>query len=537
MCGHPLKILSFFLVVALLGLGCQGPVDAERESGGDHQAGTLSRGNGGDPGTLDPALAEDVHAFNVLLDLYEGLVVQGADGTLSPGAATAWNVSGDGLRYRFALRKDARWSNGQALIAQHYVDGMRHVVAQGSRSPNAFLLSPMENFAAVSRGELPPELLGIAAPNDHTIEIRLSQPAAYFPGVLAMPVAFPRLKDKHSDPRAFKEASYFVGNGPYVLDAWQIGSHIRLRKNASFHSASGVSIDTVEYFAVEDPSTEYNLYRTGELDITSTIPPAAFSTVSVERPNEVRVSPALAVYYLAFDLSEPPMNVLAAREALSMAIDRDRLTQLLGRGEQAAYSLVPPGVSAHDMAEYSWKDLAPHDRENTARRAYAEAGYDSESPMTVTLTYDAGDVHETVALIVSSMWQEILGANVELEKLEWKIFLETRTQRNNWQIMRFAWFGDYDDASTFTDIFRSDSLQNLPGYRNNDYDEILRLASAQNDPVYRAQSMSTAERALLDDYPIVPLYFYVNKHLVNPRVQGFLPNVLDRHATRTLTLR
>jgi oligopeptide transport system substrate-binding protein len=532
-----MKIFTFSIVVALLAAACDEPVHPEREPAGEYRTGTLRRGNGGDPGTLDPALAEDVHAFNVLLDLYEGLVVQDADGTLSPGAAMAWDVSGDGLRYRFTLRRGVHWSNGQSLVAQHFVDGVRHVAAQGSQSPNAFLLSAVEKFDAVSRGELPVELLGIAAPDDYTVEITLSQPAGYFPGVLAMPIAFPRLMQKHGDPRAFKQASYFIGNGPYLLDEWQIGSHIRLRKNPAFHAAAEISIDSVEYFAVEDPNTEYNLYRTGELDITSTIPPAAFSIVSAERPNEVRISPALAIYYLAFDLSEPPLNGLAARQALSMAIDRERLTQLLGRGEQAAYNLVPPGVTAHDSAEYLWKDLTPNDREVAARRAYTEAGYDSESPMSVKLTYDAGDVHETVALVVSSMWQEILGANVELEKLEWKIFLDTRTQRDNWQVMRFAWFGDYDDASTFTDIFRSDSLQNLPGYRNSDYDEILRLASAENDTDYRRRLMSAAERVLLEDYPVVPLYFYVNKHLVNSRVEGFLPNVLDRHATRTLSLR
>jgi oligopeptide transport system substrate-binding protein len=343
--------------------------------------------------------------------------------------------------------------------------------------------------------------------------------------------------NKHGDPRAFKQASYFVGNGPYLLDEWQIGSHIRLRKNPAFHSAAEISIHSVEYFAVEDPNTEYNLYRTGELDITSTIPPAVISTVSLERPDDVRVSPALALYYLACDLSEPPMNDLAARKALSLAIDRDRLTKLLGRGEQAAYNLVPPGVAGHDPAQYAWTHLASADRERAARRAYADAGYDSQSPMTVKLTYDAGDVHEKVALIVGSMWREVLGANVKLEKLEWKIFLDTRAQHANWQIMRFAWFGDYDDASTFTDIFRSDSLQNLPGYRNIHYDEILGRANALYDPVDRGRLMSAAERMLLDDYPILPLYFYVNKHLVNPRVQGYLPNVLDRHSTRTLTLR
>ncbi|HSD69549.1 MAG TPA: peptide ABC transporter substrate-binding protein [Woeseiaceae bacterium] len=528
---------AFLCAAGLLAAACEPPAGRGPGSPGDGRSGALKRGNGGDPGTLDPAAAEDVHAFNVLIDLYEGLVVQDADGALVPGAAAVWEVSEDGTRYRFALRKSARWSNGEPLLARHFVDGIRHVAGAGSRSPNAFLLSPLENFAAVSRGELPAERLGIIATGDHSLELKLSQAARYFPSVLSMPIAFPRLIDEHANPKAFTEAAHFVGNGPYLLEEWRIGSHIRLRKNHAFRAASEVSIEAVEYFAVEDPHTEYNLYRTGELDITSTIPPSVLADARQERPDEVRISPALAVYYLAFDLSEPPMSVIEARKALSMAIDRHTLTEVLARGEQAAFNLVPPGVSEHDPAEYSWKGLPRGQREQAARQAYAKAGYSSASPMTVKLTYDAGDVHEQVALIVSSMWEEVLGANVELEKLEWKIFLDTRAQHANWQIMRFAWFGDYDDASTFTDIFRSDSLQNLPGYSSRQYDELLDIAGTQSDPVLRRKLMSSAERVLIDDYPIVPLYFYVNKHLVDPRVEGFLPNALDRHATRTLSLR
>lgn len=531
----PSNMLAALVATATLLAACGGSTDPE--SIDPLRAEVLKRGNGGEPESLDPALAEDVHAFNVLLDLYEGLVALDADGSAIPGASVGWTVSEDGRLWRFDLRRDATWSNGEPLLAQHFVDGIHHVVGPESRSPTAFLLDVLENFEGVMKGDLPPNALGVDAPDKFTVQFRLARPAPYFAGILAMPVAYPRLLDIHADPAAFKSAGQFVGNGAYVLDEWQVGSHVRLKRNELFHSAGDVPIKTVEYLAIEDPVREYNLYRTGELDITNSIGPTAFADIKATRPDEVSVSPGLAVYYLAPDLSEPPMNVRELRKALSMAVDRNQLVKLLGRGEVAAFNLVPPGVSDYETAEYDWKDMPDEARENASRVAYSAAGYSKESPLKITLTYDAGDIHEKVALAVSSMWHEILGVEVTLEKLEWKLFLDTREQRSTWEIMRFSWFGDFDDPINFVGLFTSTSLQNLPGYRNAHFDSLLQLADVQEDPAKRKSQMHEAETIFLEDYPIIPLYFPVNKHLVSPRVLGFVPNSMDRHASRTLKLR
>jgi oligopeptide transport system substrate-binding protein len=152
------------------------------------------------------------------------------------------------------------------------------------------------------------------------------------------------------------------------------------------------------------------------------------------------------------------------RQALTMAIDRETLVKVLGRGEQAAFGIVPPGVANHVSAHFSWENMTADDRQAAAQDLLRQAGYDDDHPLHFRLTYDTGDVHETVALAVSSMWQDVLGIEVGLDKKEWKYFLATREDRSAWQVMRFAWIGDYNDPGTFTDIFRSDSQQNLPGY-------------------------------------------------------------------------
>ena len=530
-----MALVLLIAIAPLLG-ACDRP-NAVTATPGDTAAAVLRRGNGGEPGSLDPALAEDEHAFNVLLDLYEGLLITEADGSISPGVAASWTVSPDGLTYRFKLRDDAVWSNGVPVMAQHFVAGFRHAVHSGSQSPSVFLLSPLRNYQRVLQGELPATALGIRAEDERTVVIELDQPASYFPGILAMPIALPRLPGVHDDAASFRLPSKFVGNGPYVLQEWQPGGALKLRRSETFHAAQSVAIEFVQYLPLTDPAAEFNLYRSGELDITATIPSAAFAAIRAERPDEVRVTPGLALYYLAYDLSGPPFDNAALRKALSMAIDRERLVEMLARGEQPAYGLVPPGVKGHVPAPYAWRAASRKDRERQAREAYSAAGFHGGQAPAIRLTYDAGDVHEKVALAVRSMWQDVLGIDVSLQRMEWKMFLATRDDRSAWQIMRFSWVGDFDDASTFTDLFITGGQQNLPGYSNPQYDNLLRQASASNDASARRPLMTEAERLLLDDYPIVPLYFYVNKHLVGERVQGFEPNVLDRHPSRFITLR
>ena len=517
------------LAVCLAGCGTREP-EAKLPGGGDPSS--LRRGNGGDPGSLDPVLAEDLHAFNVLLDLYEGLLTVATDGSIVPGVAESWTVSPDGREYRFRLRADARWTNGTRVVAQHFVHGFRHAVRPASRSPNAFLLAPVANFQPVLDGALPPEALGIRAEGDDRVVIELARPAAWFPTVLTMPIALPRLPGIHDEAASFSVPARFVGNGPYRLDEWSPGGAIRLRRSETFHAADSVAFESVQFVPVTDPATELKLYRAGELDVTATIPPPEFAALRKDRPDEVQVAPGLGLYYLAFDLSEPPFDDPMLRRALSLAIDRERLVGMLGRGELAAFGLVPPGVRSHDPFLPGWRAEGRAIRERLAREALAASGYGEDGWPAIRLAYDAGDVHQKVALAVRSMWQEVLGLEASLQQMEWKAYLDMRGDRAAWQVMRFVWVGDYDDASSFTDLFVSDGAQNLPGYANPRYDKLVAQAGARGDDPERRQLLKAAEQVVLEDHAIVPLYFMTNKHLVSGRISGFLPNALDRHPSR-----
>ena len=496
----------------------------------------LRRGNGGDPQTLDPAKAEDVHAFRVLTDLFEGLVTLDAAGNVAAGAAERWELSEDGLTYTFQLRQDLVWSNGEQLTADHFVAGFKRTLDPELASTYGFLLHSVRNANEVTLGNLPPSSLGVSAPDPQTLVIELDSSTPHFLAVLAMPVAFPFLADSLAETDTFADPKRFVSNGPFFLDDWQPGHRIRLQKNPLFHDSDSVHIDTVEYYAIQDLLSELNMYRAGELDITASVPGANVEELRVSRDSELQISPSLAIYYLAFDLSEAPFDDIALRQALSMAIDRRALVNVIGRGEQPAYGLVPDGVSAYTPSRYDWQSLSDTDRQNEARRVFKSSPHYGNDSLQLTLTYDTDDIHEKVAVAVSSMWRDVLGLEVELDKREWKYYLETRGNRDEWQIMRFAWAGDYNHASTFTGILLSTSPQNLPGYQSPRFDNLVAAALAEQHTNAQAQLLASAEAEMLGDYPIVPLYFYVSKHLVSPAVHGFEQNVLDRHPSRYMRL-
>jgi len=520
----PLAWLAFLVLLT----ACDGTAPPSRVTAA---AAELRRGNGGDPGSLDPVLAEDLHALNVLGDLYEGLVVASADGGLVPGAAADWNLSPDGMTYRFRIRPDAVWSNGERLEAAHFVHALRHALTPATGAPNAFLLLPVANAAAVLRGERGPAELGVRAEGDGVLVITLERPAPWFLTVLSMPIAMPRLPGVHDDPASFTEAAKFVGDGPYRLEDWRHGGEIRLVRNPRFRAAADVAIERVTWLSIADPGAEFNLYRSGNLDITATVPPAQFATLARERPCELQSAPGLGLYYIAFDMTEPPLDDAKLREALSLAIDRRRLVAILNRGEAPAFALVPPTIGSG--AGYAWSSLDGASRVRLARAALADSRY-AAAPPRIELTYDAGDVHEQVALAVRAMWQEALGIDATLRQLEWKAFLDQRSDRKAWQAMRFVWVGDYDDPSTFVDLFTSGGENNLPGYANPRYDALAAQAERTTDVARRGALLREAEAQLLGDYPIAPLYFMTSKHLVAPRVAGFRPNALDRHPSRWL---
>lgn len=495
---------------------------------------TFHRGSGGEPDTLDPHRNEETSGAAMLRDLFEGLVTEDVDLNIVPGVAERWDVSDDGKHYTFFLREDSRWSSGDTVTAHDFVAGLRRTVSPSTASTYAQLLLPIRNAAAVIRGALPPSELGVHAIDNRTLEIELESATPYFIQLLAMPQTFPLHAPSYAEHGdAYARPGALVSNGAYRLTEWVVNSHIRLEKNEHYHAAEDVQIEVVYYQNTEDRDAELRRYRAGELDYTYEIPTSQYKWIRDNLPGELRVRPYLSVYFYGFDTTEPPFDDVRLRQALTMAVDRRILTeQVTGVGEVPAHGIVPPGIAGYDQQSYAWSELSDADRIAAARRLYEAAGYSQTRPLEAELRFNTSENHRRLAIAVASMWKTALGAKIAIVNQEWKVMLQDRQNPALWDIMRYGWNGDYADAFTFLEIFQSNHGQNFTGLSNARFDELVTVAAAENDIELRLDTMAEAERELLNSYAVIPLYFYVTKHLVKPWVIGYRPNALDHDRTQ-----
>lgn len=498
----------------------------------------LYRGLSSDPESLDPHKARSVQAADVLRDIGEGLVDYSASGELMPGVAVSWQVSEDGKTYTFSLRDNARWSDGEPVTAGQFVYSLRRLVDPATAAFYGQMLGEIVNARAIIAGDADPAELGVEAVDDRTLVIRLEKPVSYFLNLLTHPSAFPVNPgsiEEYGD--AFARPGNLLSNGAYRLESWEPGAVVSLVRNPYYWDDASTSIDAVDYHVLTQEMAELNRYRAGELHITGSVPPDSFARVREELGAQLHVSPKLGVYYYGFNLSKPPFrDSPQIRQALSMAVDREVLVEsVTGRGEKPAYSWVPPGINNYEPIRFSFASLTQEERNAQARRLLREAGYSPDNPLRIELRYNTSDTEQRIALAIQSMWREV-GVETTLINEEFQVLLANMRAREVTQVFRSSWIGDYDDAHTFLSIMESDNPSNMPGYSSSEYDSLMQRAAAQTDPQSRRLHLEEAERVLLSDHPVIPLYFYVNKHLVSPDVIGWEDNVLDYHYSRHLSL-
>jgi oligopeptide transport system substrate-binding protein len=524
--------LPILACVTMLLAACGGD-DSQRET-------VLNRGIGAEPESLDTHKSRTNQAGDVQRDLGEGLTGYAANGELQLAAAERMELSEDGLQYTFWLRPEGRWSNGDPVTAQDFVFGFRRLVDPQTAAFYAQQsLGDVVNATEIIAGERPVDDLGVAAIDDLQLQITLRQPVPYFLALLSHPSTFPMHRqsvDIHGDAHA--RPGKLVSNGAYKLQAWEVGSYIEVVRNQHYRLNENTAIDRVRHHITPEDGVELNRYRAGELDITFSVPSEAFEQMRQQRPDELRVSPYLAVYYYGFNLTRPPFDDNPKlRQALSMAIDRETLTELVtGRGEAPAYGWVPPGTNNYEPRQFLYTNLPKDERHAKALELYREAGFSEAKPLEVDIRYNTAEGHRRVALAVQSMWREVLGVDATLINEEAQVLLENIRMQEVTQVFRLSWTGDYNDAYTFLSIMESDNPSNLTGYSNAEYDGLMDKAAAQTDPGVRQVYLEEAEKLLLSEHPVMPLYFYVNKNMVSPRVRGWQDNVLNYHYSQHLSL-
>lgn len=497
----------------------------------------LHRGNSSEPLTLDPHKASGTWENNIIGDMFIGLFTEDAEAAPIPGMAESWTVSDDGLVWTFQLR-EAQWSDGVPVTAGDFEYAFRRILDPNTLAQYASLLYPIENALEVHQQGMASEQLGVRALDDETLEIRLAYPAPYLQGLLTHYTTFPvprHVVEEHGDQ--WVQPRNIVVNGPYRLEQWATSNFVHLVRNESFYDNENVCLDEIYYYPTIDTTAASRRIQNNELDVNNEFPGQHIDRLRAEMPDYVRVNPYMGVVYYSLNTVHETFQDARVRNALGMAIDRDFLAEEIYRdGRPPAYSMVPPGLANYaGGVQAEWADIPVDQRREMARELLMEAGYGPDNPLEFEYTYRNSADNPRIAPVVQQDWQSIADwVNVTVTQIETQIHYENM-RAGGYEVGDGGWIADFNDPYNFLYLGETQSIpMNYSRYSNPEYDALIAAANRELDMEVRASMLADAEQMLIDDMPIIPIVFYVNRALVNPRVTGWVDNTLHIHRSRYL---
>jgi len=523
-------VLLVILVGALL-CGC-GPREPRIAVAARKQI--LLYGNKAEPQDLDPHVVEGVGEHTILSTLLEGLVTEDPK-TLDPipGTAESWEISPDGRVYTFHIRSNAKWSNGEPVTAQDFVNSYRRILTPSLASLYCYMLYPLKNAKEFNEGKIRDATqIGARAIDERTLELTLECPTPYLLNAMAShytwwPVHLPTVA-KYGDPyrpgNRWTRPGNYVGNGPFVLTKWVPNSIISVRRNTNHWDAATVKLSGVDFLPIESVDSEERSFRAGQLHRTEELPNGKIDAYRKNQPEMLRIDDYLGNYFYRLNVTHPALKDKRVRHALSEALDRQAIVETVTRGGQhPAFCLTPPNT-----AGYTSKAQLKFDIKH-AKQLLAEAGYpDGKGLPPIEIHYNTSENHRAIAEAIQQMWKKNLGIEATLRNEEWKVYMDSQST-TNYVVSRAGWIGDYPDPNTFLETFYSFSGNNRTGWGNREYDRLLMEASCTRESAERFDLMQQAEAILLDELPLIPIYFYTRVYLLNPMVKNWHPTYQDHH--------
>jgi len=492
----------------------------------------LHIGNGAEPQDLDAQITTGVPEHRLALVFFEGLVSEDPQLNIVPGVAEKWEISPDGLVYTFHLRADAKWSNGDPVTADDFVQSFKRMITPSIGAEYAAMMWVVVGAEDYHKGKSTDfTKTGFKALDPRTLQLTLRQPTpfllhalnhhAWFPIHPATLAKFGGLERK-STP--WTRPENFVSNGPYALKEWRPNQVIVAVRSPTYWDRAKVKIDELHFHPVELSDTEERMFRTGQLDITYEVPLNKIPVYQKEHPDSIRIDPYNGVYFYRFNVKRKPFDDVRVRRALALAIDRETIVKkvTLG-GELPAYDFTPPNLTGYVSKNAFKADLAE------ARRLLAEAGYpDGKGFPPVELLYNTLEKHRTIAEALQQMWRKNLGVDITLFNQEWKVYLDAQ-HTQNYQFQRAGWIADYMDPHVFFDLWETGNGNNDTNWGNPEYDRLLHTALDAKTTEARYEVYQKMEKILVDEMPVLPIYFYTYARLVSPKVKGYFTTPLDNY--------
>ena len=472
-----------------------------------------------EPRTLDPQLTTDTTATKLNALIMEGLTRQDETGNPVPGIAEKWDVSEDGLVWTFHLR-DAKWENGDPVTANDFRFAWLRALNPKYAAEYAYMLYPVKGAKEFNEGKGSEEEVGIKVIDDKTLEVTLVNPTTYFDSLISYQTFTP-LNEKYYNEQGDEyalDAGKIMGNGPYKLVKWTHNEGLELVRNENYWENDTTKIDTIKVKLITDPSASLATFKNGELDLT---------LITVEQFPEFKDDPRLvpyddgSVWYLEYNLKNDFLANKKIRQALTMAIDKEELGEILQSMGKPAYGFVPDFIKGEEKSfREEAGDVYPHYNPEEAKKLFQEGLQElglSEAPKLSLIFNDQGNNKKIVEYIQEKVRQSI-GYELNVEALPFKERLE-RMKQKNFDIVLAGWSGDYSDALSYMDLWITGGGNNHVSYANPKYDELLAIAQNSPNQAERIKAMIEAEKMLGDDMPIGMLYYRKRMALINPRLK------------------
>jgi oligopeptide transport system substrate-binding protein len=525
---------SVMLILAACGAGESNVVQGNRD-------GILHYGNGAEPQGLDPHVVTGVPENHIIRALFEGLAVKNPI-TLEPepGVAERWEFSDEGRVITFFLNPNARWSNGEQVTADDYVWSWDRALHPNTGNLYAYMLYPVANAEAYAKGEITDfSAVGVKALNDTTLQVTLNTPTPYFIQLMdhystfaVHPETLLQFGEKTDRFTPWTRVGNIVTNGAFTLEEWSLNRRIIVKKSPLYWDRDRVSLNGVVFYPTENVVSEERMFRVEQLHYTNVVPLDKIPNYRAMPDSPYVQSAYLGTYYYLLNTDRPPVDDVRVRQALALAVDREQLVRtVLEETAFPAYSITPP-----DTLGYYPPRLFDYDPDR-AQVLLSEAGYpNGEGWPGIEIIYNTQEAHRKIAVAIQQMWKKTLNIDVTISNQEWKVYLNSVSQRD-FQVARRGWIGDYVDPNNFLDLFITDGGNNNTGFANAKYDDLIlyrapRAASREE----RYALFTEAETMLMEQMPIVPIYTYTSKHLIHPSVEGIYPNLMDSLNLKYVTL-
>ncbi len=498
---------------------------------------TFYRGNGAEPMTLDPSLADATWEDSIIGDLMVGLTTEDQNARPIPGIAESWTTSPDGLTWTFKL-KDTMWSDGVPLTADDFIFSWTRVLDPKLAASYAYFPYVIKNAEPINTGKMPPSALGAKALDAHTLEIHLEHPVPYLPEMLMHTSMYPEPRHVvEKKGRDWPRPGNYVCNGAFMLTEWVPNGHVTVVKNPRFYDAANVALEKVIYYPTDDYSAAMRRVQAGELDAQDKLPGAEIDYIKAHMPDMIDPVPQMIVDLVSINLGRKPFDDIRVREAMNLALNREAITQKITHvGYLPAYNLVPPNTANFPGGNaLSFKDMPPADRLERARALMREAGYGTNNRLATNymIRSTAAGSGRAVAAAIQQMLS-LIYVNMTIEPNDAAIFYK-RLQVHDFDIGQPGWSGDFNDASNFLDLFKTGNPNNWGQHSDPAFDAALAEAQNEVDVESRGRKLAEAESLLLKNQVFMPLFFWVNGNLVRPYVKGWVGNSLDKHRSRWMS--